>query len=185
MDNLPIPYERARDATVEIKALPPAIFEGLGPVGRIIGEIISYRVEARRAAQQLRELRAQLEVASMVVTAQSKSQLAELEVRARAADGALLIASGELQQRAKTTDALIEALASVNEHMTSAIGQGNGSSDLQMWIAAKAEMVKLLADFTLASSQGTLAALDKVQAIACHPARDLVQAVTDTRRALG
>lgn len=155
-------------------------FNFLGPIGKAIGEVLMYRIEARRAERRLQELGLRVEVFSRVLDAQTETQLAEIHLRARAIDGALSVASAELAQRAVTGDALIAALKSADEHLATVLASGD-ASDRRMAMDAKIELARLLADFTLASSSGTLNALGAIQNLAGHLSRDLI---ADVRRAL-
>ncbi len=149
-------------------------FNVLGNLGRVIGEVVLYRIEARRSQARLRELQLKVDVVSRIIDAHTRSELVELDLRARALDEALSLAGAELAQRAQTVDALIMTLRSSDEQIFALISVGT-HDDRRLAMEMKVEIAKLLADFTLASTQGTRDALTAVQNLAARPSADLVR----------
>jgi hypothetical protein len=70
-------------------------FNILGNLGRVLGEVVLYRIEARRSQARLRELQLRVGVVSRIIDAHTRSELIELDLRARALDGALSLAGAE------------------------------------------------------------------------------------------
>lgn len=155
-------------------------FNVLGNIGRVIGEVILYRIEARRSQARLRELQFKVDVVTRLIDARTRSELLDVELRAKALDGALALAAAELAQRASTVQALIDALRSSDQQINALISSGT-TQDRRLAMDMKVEIARLLSEFTISSTQGTRDALSAVQNLAKRPTQDLLG---DVRRAL-
>jgi phage shock protein A len=143
----------------------------LGNLGRVLGEVILYRIEARRAQERLYEMQKRAEVAHWVIDAHTKERLAELTLQAKALDGELGKASKGISLQQQTLDGMKEALRAVNEQIGKLGTSPNATRDRRLAFETQKELVQLMSEFTIAATSNTANA---VAAIVGRPSSDLL-----------
>jgi hypothetical protein len=147
-------------------------FNIFGNLGKVLGEVILYRIEAKRSQAQLRELQSRVKVAEHIIDAHTRSQMAEIALRARALDGALSVAAAELAQRAKAIDALIDMLESASAHLRELGTDPRARADRRNAMQLQREMAKLLTELALAPAQSN--GVSAIQHLVARPSQDLM-----------
>jgi len=140
-----------------------------GNLGRILGEVILYRIEARRAQERLYEIQTPTSVAHRVIDAHTRKRLSELTLRAEALDRELWKASQSLQQQ--TLGRMIEGLQALNEQMRKMGNRPNATWERRLAYEAQRELMQLLAEFTTVA---TSANANAVTRILTRPSSDLL-----------
>jgi len=113
-------------------------------------------------------------VASHIIDAHTRIQLADMAEKARALDRALSILGETIDQQREAADALMRALKHADIQIYK-LGTGPGArEDRKIATDAKVECFKLLADYTLKATQGTLNGLAAMRQAAPAPSHDLV-----------
>jgi len=143
----------------------------LGNLGRVLGEVILYRIEVRRTQERLREMQERGDLVRAVIDAHVKERLAELELQARALNGELWRASQGISLQRQGLAAMIESLRAVNGQLRK-LGSGpNGTRDRALAYEAQREVTHLISEFTIAVTKNTA---DTVAAIVARPSSDLL-----------
>jgi phage shock protein A len=143
----------------------------LGNLGRVLGEVILYRIEARRAQERLYEIEKRAEVARWVIDAHTKERLAELTLQAKALEGELWKASKGISLQQQTLDGMIEGLRAVNDQIRKLGSKPNAMRDRRLAYEAQKELMHLISEFTSAVTSNTASA---VAAIVARPSSDLL-----------
>jgi hypothetical protein len=143
----------------------------LGNLGRVLGEVILYRIEVRRAQERLREMQERGDVVRAVIDAHVKERLAELELQARALNGELWKASQGISLQRQSLAGMIETLGAVNDQIRKLGSRPNATKDRQLAFEAQREVTHLISEFTIAVTKNTA---DTVAAIVARPSSDLL-----------
>jgi hypothetical protein len=143
----------------------------LGNLGRVLGEVILYRIEARRAQERLYEMQKREDLARAVIDAHTKERLAELRLQAHALDGELWRAAQGISLQKQTLDAMTEGLRAINDQIRR-LGNGpNATRDRQLAFDAQRELTHLISEFTSVATRSTA---DTVAAIVARLSSDLL-----------
>ena len=143
----------------------------LGNLGRVLGEVILYRIEARRAQERLYEMQKRADLARAVIDAHTRERLAELKLQARALNGELWRAGQGILLQRQTLDAMSEALRATNDQISRLGYQPHMTRDRQLAFDAQRELTQLIAEFTTAVTRNTS---DTAAAIVARPSSDLL-----------
>jgi hypothetical protein len=143
-------------------------------VGRIIGEVILYRMEARRSQARLNELKPRVDIARRLIDAHAQAQLNEIKLRASALHGELWKASEALSLQRDALKSLIELLRSNSAHIQALGTNPSTRPDRRIAFDAQRETATLITDYTLAITQNTGNLIASVQNGLARPSNELM-----------